>query len=92
MVSVAVPAVVPVMLTGLVVPKLNVGGYVPFAGLEVRAAVITTFPMKPPEGVTVIAVEFPVVAPAVSVSDEAVMVKPGGTAVTVTGAVPVALL
>lgn len=27
MVSVAVPAVVPVMLTGLVEPKLKVGGY-----------------------------------------------------------------
>jgi hypothetical protein len=87
MVSVAVPAVVPVMLTGLVVPKLKVGGYVPFAGLEVTAAVSATLPVKPPEGVMVTVAVFPVVAPAVSVSDELLRVKVGvggGTAVTVT--------
>jgi hypothetical protein len=48
MVRVAVPAVVPVILTGLVVPKLKVGGYWAPAGLEVMAAVSVTLPVKFP--------------------------------------------
>jgi hypothetical protein len=38
-VNIAVTAVAPVMLTGLVVPKLNVGGSVAPVGLETMAAV-----------------------------------------------------
>jgi len=63
MVSVAVPATVPVMLTGVVEPKLRVGGYWAPAGLEVTAAVRATLPVKPPAGVTVIVYVFPLVAP-----------------------------
>jgi len=36
------------MLTGLVGPKLKVGGYWGTAGLEVMAAVSLTLPVKPP--------------------------------------------
>ena len=89
MVRVAVPAVAPVMLTGLVEPKLRVGGScAPFA-LEVTAAVSATLPVKPPVGVTVMVEVFPVVAPGVTVTAVPVIVKPGG-AVTVTEACPVA--
>jgi hypothetical protein len=63
MVRVAVPAVVPVMLTGLVEPKLKLGGYWAPAGLDVMAAVNDTLPVKPPAGVTVMVEVFPVVAP-----------------------------
>jgi hypothetical protein len=51
------------MLTGDVVPKLNVGGSVAPFGLVVRAAVNVTLPVNPPLGVTVIVDVFPVVAP-----------------------------
>ena len=67
-VSVAVPAVVPVILTGLVEPKLNVGRSWAPVGVEVTAAVITTLPVNPPEGVTVIVEVFPVVAPGKTVT------------------------
>lgn len=87
-VSVAVPAVVPVMLTGLVEPKLKVGGYWVPAGLEVRAAVSATLPVRPPTDVTVIVEVFPVVAPLETVRFAPVIVKPGAV-VTVTGAEPV---
>ena len=63
MVRVAVPAVVLVMLTGVVDPKLKVGGYWAPAGLDVRAAIKATLPVKPPAGVTVMVDVFPVVAP-----------------------------
>ena len=53
MVRVAVPGVVNVMLTGLVAPKLRVGGYCAPAGLAVMAAVSATVPTKPLAGVTV---------------------------------------
>lgn len=92
-VRVAVPAVVPVMLTGLVDPKLNVGGYWAPAGLAVRAAVNPTLPVKPPPGATVIVDVFPVVAPGETITAVPLTVKVGLTAVvTVTEAVPVALL
>jgi hypothetical protein len=68
MVSVAVPAEVPVMTTGAVEPKLNVGGYWALARLEVNAAVNATLPVNPPAGVTVIVEVFPVVAPGARVT------------------------
>jgi hypothetical protein len=68
MVSVADAVPVPLIVTGLVVPKLAVGGYKAFAGLEVIAAVSVTLPVNPPEGVIVIAEVFPVVAPAAAVT------------------------
>ena len=68
MVSVAVAAAVPVMLTGVVEPKLKVGAEVAPPGLEVTAAVSATLPVKPAAGVTVTAEVFPVVAPAARVT------------------------
>jgi hypothetical protein len=62
-VSVAVCAAAPVILTGVVAPKLKVGGYTAPAGEEVMAAESTTLPVKPLAGVTVIVEVFPVVAP-----------------------------
>jgi hypothetical protein len=47
----------------------------------VTAAVSATLPVKPPEGVMVIAEAFPVVAPAATVTDVPVTVKLGLTAV-----------
>ena len=92
-VSVAVPAEVPVMLTGLVGPKLKVGGYWAPAGLEVMAAVSATLPVKPPLGVTVIVEVFPVVAPGETVTAVPLTVNPGdGGIVTVTEAVPLVAL
>jgi hypothetical protein len=78
MVRVAVPAGTPVMLTGLVVPKLNVGGFTGFAGLEVMAAVSVTAPVKPPEGVTEMVEVFPVNAPAARLTAEPEIAKLGG--------------
>ena len=54
MVSMAVPALAVVMLTLPLVPKLNVGGLVAPGGLDAIAAVSTTLPVNPPDGVTVI--------------------------------------
>ena len=87
-VSAAVPAEVPVMLTGLVEPKLKVGGYWAPVGLEVTAAVSTTLPVKPPTGVTVMVEVFPVVAPGVTVTAVPLTVKPGVGAVIVAVHVP----
>ena len=64
MVRVAGTPVVPVMLTGLVEPKLQVGGFTAPAGLEVMAAASVTLPVKPPTGVTVMVDVFPEDAPA----------------------------
>jgi len=90
MVRVAVPAEVPVMFSGLVEPKLNVGGYTAPIGLEVTAAVRATLPVKPPAGVTVMVEVFPLVAPGVTVTAVPLTVIPGGTGgVTITEAVPV---
>jgi len=88
MVSVAVPAVAPVMLTGVVEPKLRVGGYRAPGGLVVTAAVITTLPVKPPAGVTVMVEVFPVVAPGVTVTAGPLTVKLGVGAVIVAVHVP----
>ena len=87
MVSVSMPAAAPEMFTGLVEPKLRVGGSTAPLGLEVTAAVSATLPVKPPDGVTVMVEVFPVVAPAVTVTAVPVIVKPGGP-VTVTEACP----
>jgi hypothetical protein len=46
-VIVAVPALVPVMLTGVVEPKLIVGGSMAPEGLLVTCAVRATLPVKP---------------------------------------------
>ena len=93
MVRVAVPAAVPAILTGLVEPKLKVGKYWAPAGLEVRAAVRATLPVKPPMGVTVMVDVFPVVAPGATVTAVPLIVKLGfTTVVTVTVVDPVALL
>ena len=78
------------MLTGLVEPKLNVGGCCAPPGLEVIAAVSGTVPVKPPAGVTVIVEVFPVVAPAATVTGVPVIEKLG-VPVTVTVAWPEAL-
>ena len=85
-VSVPVPAVVPVMLTGDVVPKLNVGRSEAAAGLVVRAAVNATLPVKPPLGVTVIVEMLPLVPPGalMVIAPPLVRAKEAGTAVTVT--------
>jgi hypothetical protein len=93
MVRMAVPAVALVMLTGVVGTKLNVGEFCAPIGLDVRAAVNATLPVKPPPGVTVIIDVFPVVAPAEPVTAVPLTVKVGLTAVvTVTEPVPEALL
>jgi hypothetical protein len=90
-VSVAVPEVVPVILIGVVEPKLNVGAFWTPVGLEVIAAVRAMLPVKPPLGVAVMEEVFPVVAPALSVTAEPVIAKLGATgAVTTTELVPVA--
>ncbi len=83
---VAVPAAVPVMLTGLVEPKLTVGGLCAPFGLVVTAAVSATLPVKPPAGVTVI-VDI-AIGPGVTVTAVPVIAKLGVAAVTVTEAVP----
>jgi hypothetical protein len=93
MTRVAVPAVAPVIVTGLVEPKLNVGGYWAPEGLEVTAAVNPTLPVNPPAGVMVMVDVFPVVAPRASVTAIPPIAKLGFTAVvTVTGAAPVVAL
>jgi hypothetical protein len=90
MVSVAVPAEVFVMLTGLVEPKLNVGECWAPVGLEVTVAVRATLPVKPPDGVTVIVDAFAVVAPDFTVTAVPLTAKLGFTGVvTVTEAEPV---
>lgn len=79
MVRVAVPAAVPVILTGLVEPKLIVGGYWAPVGLAVMAAVSVTLPVKPPTGVRVMVLVFPVVAPGTKVTAAPVIVNAGET-------------
>ena len=61
MVRIADLADVPVILNGLVEPKLKVGGSTAPGGLDVITAVKATLPVHPPEGVTVIVEVFPVV-------------------------------
>jgi hypothetical protein len=82
MVRVAVPAATPVMLTGVVEPKLKVGRFTAPVGLDVTAAVSATLPVKPPAGVTVMAEVFPVVAPGARVTLVPARVKPGAGTVS----------
>ena len=78
-VSVAVPLAVPVMLTGVVDPKLKVGKETALAGLVASTAVRATLPVKPLLGVTVMFEVLPLVAPAVGmVTVVPVIAKPGG--------------
>ena len=77
MVRVAAPAAAPVMLAGVVEPKLNVG-WIPPDGPDVIAAVNATLPVNPPTGVRVIVKVFPEVAPAATVTGTPVIVTPGG--------------
>jgi hypothetical protein len=81
-VSVAVPAVAPVMFTGVVDPKLNVGGSVPPPGPDVTAAVSATLPVNPPAGVTLIVEVFPLVAPGATVTAVPKIAKLGDSAVS----------
>jgi len=86
MLRVAVPPFAVEMLTGLVEPKLNVGKYTAPAGLELRTAVTATFPVKPPTGVTAIALVPLLPGLSVRLEGEGERVKPGGGA-TVTAIV-----
>jgi hypothetical protein len=82
-VSVAVAALDPVMLTGLVDPKLSVGVLVALAGLDVIAAVSVTAPVKPPAGVTVRLDVLPVAAPAARATGAPPILKLCGSGVMV---------
>jgi hypothetical protein len=66
-VRVPVPAEAVVMFTGVVEPKLRVGKSLAPLGLDARAAVRATLPVKPPLGVTVMVAVLAVVAPGVTV-------------------------
>ena len=89
-VSVAVPVLLLVMLTGLVDPKLRVGGSMVPAGLEASTAVMVTLPVKPPAGVSVMVEALPVVAPGVTETAVPARANPEGGGATVTTAVPMA--
>jgi hypothetical protein len=91
-VSVAVPGTALVMFTGLVEPKLKLGGYWSPGGLNARAAVSATLPVNPPAGLMVMIDVFPVVAPGASVMFVAPIAKPDGVGVTVTVFDPDAVL
>ena len=94
MVRVAVPAVAPVMLTGLLEPKLSVGGSCAPEGLDVMEAASATLPVNPPAGVTVTIDVFPEVAPAETETAVPLIMKLDATAVVTVTAdeVPVALV
>jgi hypothetical protein len=77
-VSVAVPEAAPVIDTGLVALKLKVGGLTLPEGLDVRLAERLTLPVNPLAGETVTVDEFPVVAPAVTVTAVEASVNVGG--------------
>jgi hypothetical protein len=91
-VNTADPAVVPERLTGLVDPKLRVGGSDALVGLEVIAAVSVTLPVKPETGtgVTLTVEVFPVLAPGTRVTAVPLSVNPGAAVVTTYVAVPFA--
>jgi hypothetical protein len=83
-VSVACPFALPEIVTGLVEPKLNVGGFCAPLGLEVTAAVSATLPVKPLTGVTVMMLVLPPPAVTKRLDGEGKIVKPGiGAALTV---------
>jgi hypothetical protein len=78
-VRVAMPAVDPVILTGLVEPKLNVGRFAAPVGLDLRVATSATLPVNPLVGMTVMVVEFPLVAPRANVrlAEPGLSARPG---------------
>jgi hypothetical protein len=76
-VSVAAPAFALGILTGLVDPKLKVGGSCAPVGLDVIVAVNTTLPVKPPAGDTLMVEVFPEVAPGNKVTAVPATVKLG---------------
>ena len=80
------------MFTGDVEPKLSVGWLIAPDGVEVMAAVNVTLPVKPFVGVTLMGNVFPVVAPAVTAIAGLSTVKATIETVTVTVAVPEAVL
>ena len=85
MVIVAVPTVLPVMLTGLVEPKVSVGVSMAPAGLAL--------PVNPPLGVRVIVEKLPTVPPGAIVTADPEIVRPGGwMAVTTTGSEPLEVI
>jgi hypothetical protein len=89
-VSVAVTGFELVTFTGLVAPKVTVGGYRAPAGIEATTAVSATTPLKPPEGATVTVDVFPWVPPALIVTAVPERLKPAITGlVTTTEALPV---
>jgi hypothetical protein len=73
----------PVIVTGLVDPKLNVGGSWAPEGAEAMSAVRTTVPVKPSVGVMVMVEVLPVVAPGRTAMGVAPTVKEGGGRATV---------
>jgi hypothetical protein len=74
------------ILTGLVAPKLSVGGSCTALGSAVIDAVSVTAPVNPALGVTVIVEVFPVVAPAATLRFVPLTAMSGtGTGFTVTG-------
>src|ERR1019366_2585021 len=77
--SVAFTAATPLMVTGLLAPKLNVGAFRLVVGPEVIAAVRATLPVNPPTGVRVTVEVFPVVAPAATVTAVLLIVNAGVT-------------
>ncbi len=84
-VRVAVPIATPATVTGLVDPKLKVGGATAPAGPDVTAAVSPTLPVNPPTGDTETVEVFPAVAPGATETAVPVKVKAGFAAmVTVT--------
>ena len=91
-VSVAMPALLPLMVTGEVDPKLRLGRFEALLGDEVRIAVSVTLPVNPACGVTVMVDVLPLVAPAVTVTAVAATFRVGTAELaTVILEVPVAL-
>jgi hypothetical protein len=91
-VKVAVPLLAPLIVTGVVVPKLNVGGSTAPTGLLPIVAVSATAPVKPPDGVMVMVDAFPVVAPGATVTAVPATAKLGGKVTVTAEDVPVAVL
>ncbi len=80
-VSVAVTADAPLIITGVVDPKLSVGGYCAPLGLPVTEAESETLPVKPPFGVIVMVDVLPVTAPGATVTAVPESERPGVTVV-----------
>jgi hypothetical protein len=81
MVKVAVPLLAPEIVTGVVEPKLNVGGSTAPVGLVASAAVSAIGPVNPPDGVSVMVEVFPVAAPGATETAVPATAKLGGTVI-----------